>query len=260
MRQLHFISGLPRSGSTLLSNILAQNEKFHVTSTSGILNILVMIRNQWDNFEEFKASPDDAAKKRVLKGVLDAYHNEDKIIFDKSRGWLAYLEMAEMILGRKAKVLVPVRDLRDVIASFEKIWRENTKLRPLSQEVANLADWQTLDGRCKIWANSAQPVGIAYNRIKDALQRGFKDRMHFVRFEDLTSKPERTMKKVYAFLEEDYFEHDFENVEQVTQENDLLAYGIPNLHTIRNKVEAMEPQWPAVLGNAATDFANQELW
>ena len=34
----HFISGLPRSGSTLLANLLAQNPRFHSTATSGILN------------------------------------------------------------------------------------------------------------------------------------------------------------------------------------------------------------------------------
>lgn len=36
-KKYYFISGLPRSGSTLLANILAQNPRFHATATSGIL-------------------------------------------------------------------------------------------------------------------------------------------------------------------------------------------------------------------------------
>lgn len=263
-KKINFISGLPRAGSTLLCNILAQNPKFHATATSGILNVMVMIRNQWSSFEEFAAAPEHnmPAKKRVLKSTLFSYHAEpeNKVIFDKSRGWLAYMEMAEMVLGKKAKVLVPVRDLRDVLASLEKLWRANAATRALSQEIANQVEWKTLAGRCKVWADASQLVGQSYNNIKDALERGFKDRMHFVPFEDLTGSPKKTLKGIYDFLDEEVYDHDFNNVEQVTVEDDLV-YGMQDLHKIRRKVEKMEPQWPSILGEEiAKNFEGQECW
>jgi sulfotransferase len=39
MKKIHFINGMPRSGSTLLCNILAQNPKFHVTPTSYVAEV-----------------------------------------------------------------------------------------------------------------------------------------------------------------------------------------------------------------------------
>ena len=50
---------------------------------------------------EHRARPQPQAKKRVLRAILDAYYvGIDKpVVFDKCRGWVAYIEMAEEILG-----------------------------------------------------------------------------------------------------------------------------------------------------------------
>lgn len=258
---IHFISGMPRSGSTLLCNILAQNPHFHVTSTSGILDIIFSARNNWDNLIEFKATPNEEGKKRVLRGILQNYYDdaERPVIFEKSRGWLAYIELTEMILERPPKILVPVRDIRDILSSFEKLFRKGAATTQMGQERDNYFKFQTVEGRCEVWSSQEQPVGLAFNRIKDALQRGHRDKMHFVRYEDLTAKPDRTLRKIYEFLGEDAVDHDFDNVKQVTWENDEV-HGIKNLHTIRPKVEPQEPQWPSVLGEAAEPYKETELW
>ena len=50
-----FQSSLPRLGSTLFSNIVGQNPAFHVTPTSGLLNLLYVARGQFSRGVEFKA-------------------------------------------------------------------------------------------------------------------------------------------------------------------------------------------------------------
>ena len=253
--KIHFVAGLPRSGSTLLVNILAQNPKFHVTATSGILGVLVQVRHQWDQSVEFKAAPNEKARVNVYRGVIEGYFEDvepGKVCFDKSRGWLNYIETAELALGGKVKVLVPVRDVRDVLSSFEKLYRANKSKREVPGESENYFQFQTVAGRCEVWVATNQVVGMAYNRIKDAVKRGFRDRMHYVEFEKLTTSPEATMKKVYAFLDEPYFEHDFDNVTQITQEDDIW-HGYEDLHTIRPKVKPMEAQWPHILGKEVAD-------
>jgi len=257
----YFISGLPRSGSTLFANILAQNPRFHTTGTSGIMDIIFGVRNTWNELVEFKASPNEEAKLRVLRSILEAYYSDvDKpVIFDKCRGWPSLLEMAETVLGHKAKILVPVRDLRDVLASFEKLWRDNSKSSQIPQERNNYFKFQTVQGRCEVWLSPDQPVGLAYNRITDALQRGYSDRMFFVDFDDLTARPDLAMEKVYNFLGEPLFKHDFDKVEQVTWENDAV-HGFKDLHTIRSKVSPMSPQWPTVLGPFAEKFGELNFW
>lgn len=260
-RKYYFVSGLPRSGSTLLCNILAQNPDFHTTATSGIMEILFTIRNNWDRHIEFMAHPDEAAKMRVLRGVLDSYYStvDKSVVFDKSRGWLSLLEMAESILGHKAKVIVPVRDLRDILASFEKIWRETSKTKQISVEPENYVQFQTVQGRTEFWLRGDQPVGLAYNRITDAIARGYADRMFLLDFDDLTKRPEETMVALYDFLGEPYFKHNFNKVEQVTWEDDTV-HGAKNLHTIRQKVEPVPPQWPSVLGPFAERLGAMNFW
>ena len=260
-KTFHFISGLPRAGSTLLANIMAQNPRFHTTHTSGILDIMFGTRNNWDKLVEFQAHPDDTAKLRVLRGILESYYADvaEPVVFDKSRGWVSQLEMAESVLGRKAKVLVPVRDIRDVLASFEKLWRETSKTTQVAQEQAYYFQFQTVQGRAEVWLKNDQPVGLAYNRIKDAVQRGYRDRLFFVDFDDLTNNPKRVMGEIYEFLEEEPFEHDFSNVEQVTWENDQV-HGFKGLHTIKQTVEPMQAQWPNVLGRFAEKYGKLNFW
>ena len=105
-----------------------------------------------------------------------------------------------------------------------------------------------------------QPVGIAFNRIKDAISRGYWNRLHLVEFNDLAEKPQETMQGIYDFLELKQFKHNFNHVKQVTQENDDL-HGIPGLHVIRNKVEPLPPYGHQLIGlQAYNKFDDAEFW
>lgn len=73
-KELFFISGLPRSASTLLANLCLQNPKFHATNTSGLVNLLFLVRNQWHKITEHQAHPDNEALVNVLKGITNSYY------------------------------------------------------------------------------------------------------------------------------------------------------------------------------------------
>lgn len=255
-KTIHFLAGLPRSGSTLLANILAQNPKIHVTPTSGICDMLVQVRNGWDRNEAFQAmdrAESERVKGDVLRAMLQAYFGrvERPICIDKNRYWAEFLEMgAELIGGRdRVKVLVTVRDLRDVVASFEKLYRKTSALGQVSQEASMALKFKTALGRAEVFVDDAQPVGRAYNAIRDAVTRGWYDRMHFIDFEDLTRRPQETMQGIYRFLDVAPHAHEFDNVEQVTFEDDFV-YGFKDLHVIRAKVEPQPPAWPKVYDDA----------
>lgn len=260
-KTFHFISGLPRSGSTLLCNILAQNPRFHTTGTSGIMDVMFGVRNAWDNLVEFKAAPDEAGKLRVLRGILESFYApvEKPVIFDKCRGWLSLIEMAEKVLGHKVKILVPVRDIRDVLASFEKLWRATAATGQVGQESQNYFKFQTAAGRADVWMQPDQPVGLAYNRLTDAIGRGYSDRLLLIDYNAMTENPKKIFTDIYKFLDEKPFEHNFNRVEQVTWEDDAV-HGFKGLHDIRNKVEPMAPQWPTVLGPFAERYGRLNFW
>jgi sulfotransferase len=255
-KRIYFLAGLPRSGSTLLANILAQHPQIHVTPTSGVVDMLVQVRNGWDRNDAFQAMErklSETVKGNVLRAMLQAYfsHVDRRICIDKNRYWAEFLEMgAELVGGRdRVKVLVTVRDLRDVVASFESLYRKTSALGQLPQEANMALKFKTALGRAEVFIDDAQPVGRAYNAIRDAVTRGWKDRMHFIDYEDLTRRPRAVMEGIYGFLGEQPHEHDFEHVEQVTFEDDLV-YGIKDLHVIRQKVEPQPPSWPKVYDDA----------
>ena len=255
-KQIFFLAGLPRSGSTLLANILAQHSKIYVTPTSGIVDMLVQVRNNWDRNDAFQAAErkqSEDTKERVMRAMLQAYfaHADQPICLDKNRYWTEYLEMAAQLLGgrERVKVLVTVRDMRDVLASFESLYRKTSALGQIQQE-ANLAlKFKTALGRVETFIDDSQPVGRAYVAIRDAVTRGWKDCMYFIDYDDLTRNPKQTLEGVYRFLGMEACEHNFKQVEQVTYEDDVV-YGFKDLHRIRAEVKPQEPQWPRVFDDA----------
>ena len=251
-KTIFFVSGLPRSGSTLLMNILGQNPRFYVTPTSGILDMLTQVRNHWDLNDANRArdrQENEMLKRNVLRAMLEGYfqHVDQPICFDKNRYWLEYLEMAAELAGGRdrLKVLVTVRDLRDVLASFEQLYRKTSALGQVPLEVKNQLKCKTALGRFELFVDDAQPVGRAFNAVRDALTRGWRDRLYFIDYDRLTAEPARVMDQVYGFLGVPRFAHDFENVEQITIEDDF-AYGFKDLHKIRSSVRPQAPRWPEV--------------
>lgn len=261
-KDIHFVSGLPRSGSTLLCNILAQNPDLHTTPTSACHDIMFVVRNFWNSKEciEHLASKelaDDKNLQRVLSAVLHSYHDTDKpVVIDKGRGWLSLIEMAEFALGRKAKVIVPVRSLSQICASFEKLHRKAAHKR---QDAGDYFKAQTVMGRTDRLLSDRGVVGLAYNRLVDAIQRGLSDRLHFVEFDDLTKNPGETICRIYEFLGLPKFEHQFDNVEQVTHEDDSV-HGL-DLHAIRRSIAPAPDDSVEVLGEELTKrLKGAEIW
>lgn len=271
-KTVHFVSGLPRSGSTLLCNVLNQNPECWATPTSGLIEIVLAIRNQWENVSIFKAAPNMSGKAAVLQGIIQNYYSvggsngrgdliDRPVMFDKNRGWIAYIETLEFALQRPVKMIVTVRDIVDILASFERLYRRWTHIWQFPQEKHHIYKWQTVEDRADLWMNAEQPVGIAYNRIRDALQsRGLADRLLILEFEELTRTPEVAMRRVYDFLEMEYFFHNFSLVPQTTFEDDF-EHGIPDLHTIRRNIVPVESNALEILGeDTFKKYQDAQFW
>lgn len=261
MQNMFFVSGLPRSGSTLLMNILGQHPDVHTTPTSGCHEVLWTTRNNWNTFVEHKAdtqASDSKNLQRVLSSILNSYHDTSKpIIFDKHRSWIHSIELLEFILQKNAKIIVPVRTITDILASFEKLYRKNAHIQNVPGEFLNS---QSTEGRISHWASLNGEVGIAYNRLKDVLHRGYGNRLLLVEFEALTYNPQNTLNQIWEFLEIEPIVHDFNNVLQITHENDAV-HGYLGLHDIRSQVLPVISNSNQILGEQlCSKFKNLEFW
>jgi sulfotransferase len=187
------------------------------------------------------------------EGIHGWYDNitDKPYVVDKSRGWGIHYDFLDAFLEYEPKIICMVRDLRQIIASMEKKFREN----PLAHDP--IVNWSEMSGttvekRASVWLQT-QPVGLALERFGEIIKRGWDKHMLFVKFEDFTKYPDEEMDRIYDYLELDsYTGHDFNKVEQTTKEDDTV-YGIYGDHKINPVVSELPQDYIDVLGVKTCD-------
>jgi len=169
---------------------------------------------------------------------------------DKSRGWGVHYSFLNEFYS-EPKIVCLVRDLRDVFASMEKNFRKNQLMDSGLVDHANMIG-TTTEKRIDLWSRS-QPVGLAIERVHQMIREGVDRKVHFVRYEDLCANPQKEMSKVYQYLGIEDYQHDFENIQQLTQEDDSV-YGPFGSHQIRNRLEVFKSDAVEVLGKHTCDW------
>jgi sulfotransferase len=102
-------------------------------------------------------------------------------------------------------------------------------------------------------------VGFAYQATKEAFYSEYAhDHLLLLTYESLVRDPEAAMRRVYAFLGEPWFDHDFDNIAYNADEFDARV-GMPGLHVVRAKVEAVE-RTPVLPREVFGRFANEAFW
>jgi sulfotransferase len=251
-KKIFFNASLPRSGSTLLQNVMMQNPDIYSTPTSGVIELLSGARTLYSTGDAFKAQDPEVMKsgfRGFCKGGLHGFFNsitDRPYVIDKSRGWTGNFRFLDFF-EENPKVMVMIRDLRAVFASMEKNYRKNPHKDPLIVNGAELKN-MTTDSRLVHFSNTP-PVGPSIEWIKDIIQQKLDHNILFIKFEDFTSNPEFEIRRIYKYLEIPYFEHDFKNVEQLTQENDVI-HGIFGDHQIQSVVKPVSEDYLDVLGAA----------
>lgn len=262
--KIFFQSSLPRSGSTILQNILAQNNDIYATPTSGVLELIFAARQNYTDSAEFKAQDSELMRLGFInycnKGIFGFYNaiTNRKYVFDKSRGWGIHYDFLQTVLGEQPKIICMVRDLRDVFASMENNFRKHPEM---AQPIVNWAEMRgtTVPKRIDVWSQSP-PIGLAIERLQEIIRLGNDKRILFVKYEDLCLNPITEMVRIYQYLGIDYFHHDFERIVQYTKEDDTV-YGAFGDHTIRHELKLLPSKAKQLLGKEVCDWIfNNYKW
>jgi sulfotransferase len=234
-RRFHFISGLPRSGSTLLSGILLQNPRFHAGMTSPVGALCGAVLGQVSAGSEFAPVVGRDKRKALLRGLFDTYYDDiDKeVVFDTNRAWSAKLPLVRDLFP-EAKVIACVRNVAWIMDSFERMYRANPyeSTRLFGAAGARGTVYSRLEGL----AQHDQTVGYAWSALREAFYGEHASSLLVVDYELLTRAPAKVLPLVYDFLGEPHFEHDFENVEYDAEEFDQQL-GAPGLHRVKAQVK-----------------------
>jgi sulfotransferase len=232
---IHFISGLPRSGSTLLSAILRQNPRFHAMMTSPVGAIYLAMLGAVSRRNEAAVFISEDQKRELITGVFKNYYykiGEDKVVFDTNRMWCSKMPSIAAHFPN-AKVICCVRHVSWIMDSIERLTRRN------DLELSGIFGFDaggTVYTRVNRLATSDGMVGYALDALREAYFGEYADRLLLVGYEALVRDPAATLAAIYDFTGEATYAHDFENIVYDAEMFDALL-GTPGLHKVRGKVE-----------------------
>jgi sulfotransferase len=235
---IHFIAGLPRSGSTLLAAVLRQNPRFHARMTSPVAIWFATMLGAMSARQDTEIFVSDAQRAGVLRGLFDSYYagiHQNKVVFDSNRTWCAKLPALSELFPA-AKIICCVRNPAWIVDSMERLVRRN---KFQLSKIFNFDVNGTVYSRAGALMAADGVVGIAWNALREAFYGEHADKMLIVTFESLTRAPKDTISAIYEFLGEKPFTHDFENVRYDEPEFDARI-GTPGLHKVEGRIEFKE--------------------
>lgn len=248
LKKFIFNTSMPRAGSELLQVLLHQNPSIYASTTSPLLEYQFAARGNYDLPEVRSGDPVLMQKAfiNMCAGMAQSYYQvvtDKPIISDKNRGWSHYWEWVDQ-WNPDPKMICMVRDLRSIIASMEQIYRKN-RHRPVGPDNPAQLQNMTVAQRAQHWLNT-QPIGLALARTADLFQRDIANKILFVRYEDLCEFPDSTMKRIYNYIDEDYFQHDFKNIIKTVQEDDSV-FGPYGSHKTQKELKKATTDWKEIL-------------
>jgi sulfotransferase len=236
---IHFISGLPRSGTTLLAALLMQNPRFHAGVTSPSYQMVTTLQPLLSPRSEFYPFFDDDNRLAILRGVVSNYYENihpRKVVFDTNRWWCSKLPTIVQLFP-EAKVICCVRSVAWIIDSIERLIRHN------ALEPSRLFNF---DAATNVYTRADSMnvfttgfIGAAYAGLREAFYGEHSERLILVTYESLARSPASTMAAIYDFIQEEPFGHDFKNVTFSADAYDA-GIGISGLHKVGRVVEYKE--------------------
>lgn len=256
MKKLHFLSGLPRSGSTLLGSILNKHDLIHVTPTSPIADLICMTEESIKKLSVQYTFDESALLTNTVHGIFEhGFSYTDKpIVFDKHRAWPRNLKIASSFVQNDFTGIVTYRPIPEVIVSYIKLIKKDPDNfidnhlrkdgRPLNTR--NRADY--------LWRYY---ISDPYMSVQYGLKNG-KDKLLMLSYDEITLHTTDTLKRI-----EDFFgvsglsEIHLENITNTCAEDKDAAWGLKDLHTIRPTIRKTSDDPVEVLGKELFDYYSQ---
>lgn len=216
------LSGLPRSGSTLLSAILSQNPEIHAEGNSAVCQLMWDMQQSCETTarEQLQANHRMADQDALVASIPAIYYRSVKAmhIVDKCRSWTlpANMQMLRRYINDDPKVVVLTRPLDEIVASFVRLREAN--------------GW-TDDLEAGLLEPGSEPIMRSLDgvEIAKATNRG---EFLFIEYAEIVSDTSGVLDSIYEFCGFDPFQHDLSNIVNLHPEDDSV-YGLRGMHDVR---------------------------
>ena len=171
------------------------------------------------------------AGERKYKNILDSlvkvipsiyYTNVNKpIIVDKCRSWTlpANMEMLNRYFNNPPKVIVLIRPIVEIVASFMSLRKEN--------------GWQDLE--TGLLDDGSEPIMRSLAGVEWA-RKNNNGEFIFVTYDELVDDTTATLERIYEHCGWEPFTHNLTNIIDYFKENDL-KYNAINIHDVRPQIK-----------------------
>jgi sulfotransferase len=217
MKQFYYLCGLPRAGNTLFSSIMNQNPKVSVTANSMVADIFIgaEMLKKTDIYANY---PDGQSLDNITKNIIPNYYSHwkaDCIIDRTIWGLPSHFEVLKKYAPNKIKIIVLVRDLKEILASFIK-FSYSSKDNFIAREGG------TIQERCDDIMKNGGELHRWIQAVYNLTRPENKEYMHLIEYDDLVNNTKEEIDKVYDYLDIESFEHRFTDLNQL--ENNGIKY------------------------------------
>ena len=250
-KKYYFLSGLPRSGNTVLSSILNQNPEVQVSAQSPVCDIMTSIESHKQD-TTFINFPDEQSIDDCVFGLFGSYYKSWKARYIIDRGIWGLNPCLDRLERNfdDLKIICPVRDLNEILASYiVNYHRKDVVDIRYPQDVTRMV-------RDEIMVHGGLMYKSLWN-VKNLSLPHFKDKVYFMNYDNLCKNPERELNNIYDFLGIKKCKHDFNNIStfEVNGERYLehLTSSPMGNYYVKPKVEKSKRDINEVLSNEVRD-------
>jgi sulfotransferase len=233
-KKYYFLSGLPRSGNTLLASILNQNPNITTTGNSPLVGYLYGFATCDDATKEIQNNlSSQKSIDNICENVIPNYysHYKSKYIIDRGSWTLPNnFEILKKYYPNDIKVIIPIRNVIEILASFIK-WSQENPNNFIDQRFSNVEE------QCDYLMNPDGMIASGLVGIYNMIKEENKKYAYFLDYNSLTSNPKKEIENIYNFLNIKKFNHKFENLNQLSvngkiyNDSDLGS----NLHKVKEE-------------------------
>ena len=240
----HFMAGLPRSGSTVLSALLNQHPEVYAGPHTDLLQMLYNLKSAIPDYQSYRAGLMHEGYKNTLETIPANFYSHIKkpVVIDKNRGWGTPYNFNNLspFVNKDVKIILTMRPILEVLASFIKVSNAAEKKTGVAPYLNT--DYWVSEYRSK---NDAQvDYLMAANQELDRsifsisnLLANHGDRVFVVWFNDLLDAPQTTMNGIYDFLGVERHNNDFNKIKEINKHDDVNGYGVIGLHDLAAKLK-----------------------
>jgi sulfotransferase len=247
LKKLFFLSGLPRSGSTLLGSILSQHPKLHTTPTSPLADLLYLVDEGFSKLNLQYTYDENEVKYNTYKSILENFYNhiEKPYIIDKNRSWCKNILSVKKFLRQSPKIIATNRRISEVLSSYIILIERNKSDNFIDAHLKKEGKQINIDNRLEcLWKNY---VKDPYESLVYGIQNNPQN-IHLIDYNTFVINPQNEVNKIYKFLQIESYNHTFSNIINTCAEDKDYAWGLENLHSIRPNLQKTSPPPEEIIG------------